>query len=143
MNNFDVAGDNAIKTLGNLNGMTIIFNPDTDFVSGLYASDDGTNWNFDVQMNLASQYGGQDINIGFNVDYSSSGGSTSFDQIGAASRFVENGANYEVHYRTFTFAVPKVYLSNTVNYIRLNVIARRPNVGGNTGIISGGLVRFK
>ena len=34
INNFDVAGDNAIKTLGNLIGMTIIFNPDSDFVSG-------------------------------------------------------------------------------------------------------------
>lgn len=141
LNNYDVPGDGVIRNLGDTAGMTITFNPETTFCSGLAQSEDDTNWYFEVQLQLAAQYGGVTIDTGINLDYSTSasvGGSFNTDIILPATRTSESGTNFEVHYRRFNFFVPKVFNSSPVNYIRLNVIARRPSFfPGNTGIISG------
>jgi hypothetical protein len=143
LNNFDIPGDGQVRNLGDLVGMTVIFHPNTDFMRGVVIAEDATNWYFDIQLNLPAQYGGTAIDTGINLDYSSNNGSLNTDIFAASQRFQENGANYEVHYRRFSFFVPKVYLGAATNYIRLNVIARRPSTNpGNTGIISGGSIKF-
>lgn len=143
LNNFDVPGDGAVRSLGDLVGMTVIFHPEANFTKGLCIAEDDTNWYFDVQLHLAAQYGGVTIDTGINLDYASSAGSFNTDIFAAATRYLETNANYETHYRRFQFFVPKNYLSAPTRYIRFNIIARRPTTApGNTGIISGGSIKF-
>jgi hypothetical protein len=142
--NYDVPGDGVIRNLGDTTGMTLGFFPEANFVKGLYTSDDGTNWNFDVQLMVQAQYGGASIDTGFNLDFATSVNSSNTDIISTATRYNDIlPSTYEVHYRAFTFLVPKIFLGNPVNYIKLNLIARRSVASpGNTGIVSAA-VRFK
>jgi len=140
--NFDVVGDGVIRNLGDTAGMTFVYTPGTDFYRGFTQREDASTWYFEVDLQLASQYGGVDIDIGLNVDYSSAAGSPpSVDYIGLAARSLRGSTTFEVHNRTFSFIIPKLHLGSPVDYIRFNVIARR-NVLGNTGVYSG-LIKFK
>jgi len=142
LNNFNVFGDNTIKNLGDLNGMNFAFTPTVDLMQGLILSETSTNWNFNIDLSLHAQYGGIDIETGVNLAYSSITGAVQSDIIGTAVRSSYVGTNFDSINRSFSFFVPKVLIGQSVHYIRLNVIARRANDGGNTGII-GGYIRFR
>ena len=136
---YAVNGGSGIQNMGINNlGMFIAFDLDTALKLPITITP--TDYIFPIRVTTHEQFGGVANSVGVRVVYSSPGGGFPFTQTSIATYVPQLGTNYALQYADLFVNVPKVYLSQNVNYIKFEIVMER-NTGGATSVI-GSNIRF-
>jgi hypothetical protein len=141
---FIVVGGSGIQNLGT--GTTGLYVTQSllssyEYRRILMSNSIGNTRTINCRLEVHTQFGGVALNIGFRVIYSSSAGSTAFNDIGLATRYSEFGTNYDTQVRTMNINIPNTYLGQPVNYWKLDVLCQRV-AAGNTSVIGANVIFY-
>lgn len=130
------------KNLGDNLGFQVIALPGVTGHNHFLAYQDLDTFYYNVGLILEEAWGGTAIDTGINVTFMSDGGVDSIIYKDKSTYIGPVGSgNNGVHYRNFEIAIPIVYASYPVKYVRFDVVCNRDEVGS-TGITNGQLIFY-
>jgi hypothetical protein len=134
---YAVNGGAGVQSFGNGNlGMFVAF--DIGTALQLPYTETTTDYVFPMRVTTHEQFGGVSNQVGVRAIYSSTGGSFAYNLTSQATYVPQVGSNFALQYVDLFVTIPKIYISQPVNYIKFEVVMQR-NSGGTTSVIGANL----